>query len=113
MEQGARTSRCSLPYLNPPYIKPCNQAPLLLILPHVFLIKFAASFEYQSMNHPHFLQIPLKMWNQATKSNDTLRNVTEEALPRACMATAGAREGNWGKTREIWPQRIFSELKLQ
>lgn len=78
-----------------------------------FLIKFAASFKYQSMNHPRFLQTPLKMWNQTNKRNDTQRNVTEEALPGACMATAGAREENWGKTRKTWPQRIFSELKLQ
>lgn len=29
------------------------------------------------------------------------------------MATAGGREENWGKTQKTWPQRIFSELKLQ
>lgn len=59
-----------------------------------FLIKFAASFKYQAINHPHFLQIPLKMWNQTTKQNDTQRIVAEEALLGACMAAAGAREEN-------------------
>lgn len=100
-----------LPYLNPPYIKPCNQPPLLVILPHVFLIKFAASFKHQSMNHPHFLQIPLKMWTQTTKSDDTQRNVSEEALPGAFMATAGAREENRGKTRKTWPTEDFQRAQ--
>lgn len=94
MEQGARASwgSCAIP--KSALHQTLQSASFTTNFASCFLIKFAASFKYQSMNHPHFLQIPLKMWNQTTKHNDTPRNVTEEALPGARMAAAGAREEN-------------------
>lgn len=112
MEQGSQHSRCSSAVPKSALHQTLQSVSFTTNFASCFLIKFAASFKYQSMNHPRFLQTPLKMWNRTNKRNDTQRNVTEEALPGACMATAGARE-NWGKTRKTWPQRIFSELKLQ
>lgn len=78
MEQGASASRCSSAVPKPTLHQTLQSGSFTTNFASCFLIKFAASFEYQSMNHPHFLQIPLKMWNQTTKSNDTQGIVTEE-----------------------------------
>lgn len=65
----ANAPACSsqAPVTKPSLRQALQSASFTTNFPSCFLIKFSASFKYQSMNHLHFLQIPLKTLNQAIK----------------------------------------------
>lgn len=75
--------------------------------PSCFLIKFSASFKYQSTNHPHFLQIPLKTWNRAIPCS-----LAQPRHEKGCwrgstkgLQEAGRRFGT--KHQQFGPKQIF------